>query len=556
MNVRDLLAIPILSDAKVVAGASGLARNVQSVNMMDAPDIIDFLKPNELLVTTGYGLKDRPGALVDLVRQMAQKGCAGLGIKIRRFLPETPPEMARAADEWALPIIELPYQPSLGEIVNQTINFILEKRAEELRYALDIHRSFTTLVFRGRGVGAVVENLGALLGCPVQLLDPGFRVIAASSGHGKLDPRCRDALLTHLRSLNGSIPDMTAFSLLESTNPPMTFTLFPVRTHRQQNGFLVVYGCPFESGVYPRLAVEQAVNVMAFDLLKRQAVEENTRRMKNEFFTDFLSGDIGSRREIINLGKLYGLRENQPYVCAVCRIDDRLEEQVGGLEERRRRLRDAVYDRLETALEEVTSGGVLFTRGESFVLLRPAKEYGVREEHEMAAWLRSVQEEIARWVGVSVSFGLSPCIRHFYELPRAYREGESALHMGYRSGRRRFIQPYRAKELADLFRWIPREDLIQFYENSLNDLAHPADKEKLDLLHTLSVYLDNNCQIAETAKQLYVHRNTVVYRLDKCKELIGRDLKEPDVTLRLRVALLIRGLMYGKEAEGVPGNHG
>ncbi|ATY84597.1 hypothetical protein CVV65_06255 [Kyrpidia spormannii] len=104
MNVRDLLAIPILADAKVVAGASGLARNVQSVNMMDAPDIIDFLKPNELLVTTGYGLKDHPGALVDLVRQMAQKGCAGLGIKIRRFLPETPPEMVRAADEWALPI--------------------------------------------------------------------------------------------------------------------------------------------------------------------------------------------------------------------------------------------------------------------------------------------------------------------------------------------------------------------------------------------------------------------------------------------------------------------
>ncbi|MDI3256994.1 MAG: PucR family transcriptional regulator ligand-binding domain-containing protein [Kyrpidia sp.] len=553
MNVKDLMSIPVFSEARVMAGEQGITRNVCSVNMMDAPDIIDFLKPSELLVTTGYSLKDNPDALVDLVRQMARKGCAALGIKTRRFLAEIPADMIQAADDLALPIIELPYNHSLGEIVHQTLNYILEKRAEELRYALDIHRSFTNLVFRGKGLGAVVENLGALLGCPVQLLDPGFKVIAASPNGWRMDDGCRSTLMDHLRSLAKEEAGMTAFSVLGRPEESRTFTVVPVRTHRHQSGFLVVFGCPFEAAAYPLLAMEQAVNVIAFDMLKRQAVEENTRRIKNEFFTDFLSGEIGSRREIINMGKLYGLRENQPYVCAVCRIDERLENPEGALEGRWRRLRDAVYDRLETELADRADGCVLFTRGESLVFLHPVVECGEREERQMVEWLRTIQDDLFTWLGVSASFGLSPCIRHFYELPRAYREAENALQAGYRSGRRRFVQPYRAKELSDLLRWIPREDLVEFYENSLKELAHPTDKEKMDLLHTLSAYMENHCQIAETAKRLFVHRNTVVYRLEKCRELIGQDLKEPDVTLRLRVALLARGLLYALDGDGADG---
>lgn len=549
MKVGDLMKIPVFAGARIVAGENGMTRDVHSVNMMDAPDIIDFLKPDELLVTTGYSIKDDSGALVELVRKMAKKGCAGLGIKTRRFFAEVPPDVIRAANALAFPIIELPYDYSLGEIVNQTLNHILEKRAEELRYALDVHRTFTDLVFRGKGIRALVENLNALLGCPVLLLGSRFEIIAASPRPPGGEDRYRARLIPCLRSLAKGEGTMAAFSFPGEPEESRTFTVFPVRTHRQQSGFLVIFGFPFESGAYSLLAVEQAVNVMAFELMKRQAVEENMRRIKNEFFTDFLSGDTASRREMANLGKVYGLRENQPYVCVTCRIDKRGDGAESWSREKVRRMRDAVYDGLEAELSRDTDGSILFTRGELFVFLYPVAEYGEREEQEMVERLRSIQEEIFRQAGVSVSFGISSSVRRFSDLPKAYREADEALRVGYRSGKTCFIQPYRAKELTDLLRWIPKADLREFYESSLKELAYPADKEKMDLLQTLAVYLENHCQIAETAKQLYIHRNTVIYRLEKCKELLGKDLKEPDVTLRLRVALLARSLLWTRDAE-------
>lgn len=90
---------------------------------------------------------------------------------------------------------------------------------------------------------------------------------------------------------------------------------------------------------------------------------------------------------------------------------------------------------------------------------------------------------------------------------------------------------------------IPKEELIDFYEQILTNLSDPADTEKQALLQTLFLFLENHCQISETAKKLFVHRNTVIYRLEKCEELIGKSLKDPEATISLRLAFRIKNLL-------------
>ncbi|UUZ81999.1 PucR family transcriptional regulator ligand-binding domain-containing protein [Paenibacillus sp. P26] len=115
MLLADLLKTPCYSKAKIVSGEQGLSRKVHSVNMMDAPDIIDFLKPQEPLLTTAYVIKDRPEELESLVSQMAKVGCAGLAIKTKRFLAEIPRQVADLSNRLNFPIIELPLDLSLGK---------------------------------------------------------------------------------------------------------------------------------------------------------------------------------------------------------------------------------------------------------------------------------------------------------------------------------------------------------------------------------------------------------------------------------------------------------
>ena len=68
MKVADVIKIPALKDMKIVAGEKGSHREVETVNMMDAPDIILYLKPNDFLITTGYHFKEQPLLLKKLVR--------------------------------------------------------------------------------------------------------------------------------------------------------------------------------------------------------------------------------------------------------------------------------------------------------------------------------------------------------------------------------------------------------------------------------------------------------------------------------------------------------
>jgi len=81
LRVREVLAAPCLADARVLAGAEGLDRIVQRLNVMEVPDILPWVKPHELLLTTGYPLRDDPDALVALVGELDERGLAALAIK-------------------------------------------------------------------------------------------------------------------------------------------------------------------------------------------------------------------------------------------------------------------------------------------------------------------------------------------------------------------------------------------------------------------------------------------------------------------------------------------
>src|SRR5690606_23949774 len=108
LTVREVLAAPCLANARILAGESGLDRIVQRLNVMEVPDILPWVKPYELLLTTGYPLRDDPDALVALLGDLDDRGLAALAIKLHRYLDEVPPRVLEEADRRGFPVIEFP----------------------------------------------------------------------------------------------------------------------------------------------------------------------------------------------------------------------------------------------------------------------------------------------------------------------------------------------------------------------------------------------------------------------------------------------------------------
>src|SRR6476660_7412544 len=107
LTVEQTLALPALAGARIVAGHAGRHRVVERVNVMEVPDILPWVKPRELLLTTGYPLRHSPTPLAALIADLDRAGLSAIAIKPHRYLGGLPPELLRAADDLGFPVLEL-----------------------------------------------------------------------------------------------------------------------------------------------------------------------------------------------------------------------------------------------------------------------------------------------------------------------------------------------------------------------------------------------------------------------------------------------------------------
>ncbi len=137
MTVEQALSVYPLSEGRLIAGRDGAARIVKSVNVMDAPDITEWIKDGEMLFTTAYVMKDRPEEAIDLLRKLHARGSAGLGIKLGRFWTNVPQSIVEEADRLGFPLIELPYQFTFSDQMNGLFHAELERNTRSLQRLLE-----------------------------------------------------------------------------------------------------------------------------------------------------------------------------------------------------------------------------------------------------------------------------------------------------------------------------------------------------------------------------------------------------------------------------------
>ena len=101
-----------LEKARIVAGERGLDRIIQSVNVMEVPDILQWVRPGELLVTTMSPLRDDAAEIDALIPRLAERGPAGLAVTPSGYMPGLPDSMIDAANALGFPLIDLPEKVS------------------------------------------------------------------------------------------------------------------------------------------------------------------------------------------------------------------------------------------------------------------------------------------------------------------------------------------------------------------------------------------------------------------------------------------------------------
>jgi purine catabolism regulator len=501
--VADAVRLPVLHGARVVGGALGLDRPVRSVNVMEVPDIVEWVKPDELLLTTAYPLRDDPAALAALIPRLAARGLAGIALKPTRYITATPAAMIEAADNLGFPLIELPADASFNEIINAVLSEILASQTVRLQRSAAIHDRFTSIVLSGGGLRQIAEALGELIGRSVAIVDAGGAVLWKTA------------------------PDL---------DPSEEAVVQSIRVGPERYGAILVRGGAAGLGPEQLEALEHAATVAALRQVQARAVAEADRRFQAVCLEELVTGHVPDRSVLMERAAAFDWDLATPRAVLLAEVDavsGRSFSALAGTPEEgelRRRL-------VETARTSLGPAAITWERSRqigSLVALSATGEAGLREA---AAAFHA--EAARRLPGGVISVGIGRPVNDPLRIHESFGEARRALAISRWSRGQGHLMLFSDLGVDRLLAGVPEAEVEAYCGAMLGPLEAYDRARGTALVTTLDTFLASR-NGALAARQLFLHYNTLKNRLAKIEEILGPFIDDPERCLSLTMALHLR----------------
>ncbi len=160
------------------------------------------------------------------------------------------------------------------------------------------------------------------------------------------------------------------------------------------------------------------------------------------------------------------------------------------------------------------------------------------EPSEVYAIAENIEKTIYRELGVKTVVGIGTPARHLRELADRYKEAQVAIEVGKVFDDDKSVINYENLGLGRIVYQLPTTLCEMFLSEVFK--KNPIEALDQETLYTINKFFENNLNVSETSRKLFVHRNTLVYRLEKIKKLTGLDLREFDHAIIFKVALMVK----------------
>ena len=193
------------------------------------------------------------------------------------------------------------------------------------------------------------------------------------------------------------------------------------------------------------------------------------------------------------------------------------------------------YEIIEKVVESSGKNYIINISEQDVVIVREGGHFAVEESE---AFAQSIINAVAEEYGLKVLVGISSVVDNLKDLARAYKEARIAFEVGKVFDIERPVICYENLGIGRLIYQLP----TTLCEMFLSEVFKKGSLESLDreTLMTVQSFFENNLNVSETSRKLFVHRNTLVYRLEKIRKLSGLDLRKFDHAVTFKVALMVK----------------
>lgn len=536
ITVRDLLNVEYFRNFRVIAGQSGLNREIQGVTVADAPDGYRWKTEKEICFTSGYVFANNPDFITGIFQGDTQM--SALVIKRGRYLEDVPEYIVQLCNEKEVPLITMPYGIPWMEVINQVYVAVIN-------HAIHLYGISTpgtpyrpqTANYKEQKIQKILRAVESDMEFPAMLYD-----MSEEKSYYSSDNFPKNMEKYHIKTEDYWQPDvphskttlcdsihMTRFRLIRGESqgqPRVSWVTIPILVA----GAPQAYFCVMESRRFLDFCDEYSIRVAYLALL---SIYEQIVALRDSYNIGFeqllhLAMDTSedNTHRLLYQANQQGLSPDETFVYALFSHDHKSFDI--------RSNRNAVMDLYRHCGLEPRGKIAFLSRNEGIILFR-SKTQNEEEKRQIMSILQEFQEKLSRkFQGMEWTLAWNYELRRLTDTRRAVEKGRRMLKIGSIA-----FPDRRILDDNDLgiLTWleIPDEELKKMLEDFQTLLQAEKNRE---LLKTLKVYLENNMNYSVTAEKMYVNINTIRRRIEKVNELV--DVDWDNYYTRMKIGLMLQ----------------
>ncbi len=534
LTLGRLLQERLLHGARVLAGADCMDRPVRWCH-----PVADVLLEHGADLSMVVAVADESD--LDSRRWSALLGSGCAAVIVRGDEGFKPPPSRHGGPA----VVGVPSSVSRRSLVELVATLGLAHQTYVLQYGQRVHASLAQLLHRGAGLTALCSRLARMSGCGVAVLDNDLHLLAFDPGPARMDPHAVTIAVkaSHRQLLGATRPDPNRVAVLELAvrDQRHACVVGAIELVDQREGWVVLIDPTASLTEHDlaehRVAVEQAVTIVGTELLRIRGLERAEERARGNFVHALLHGRFTNHADLVARASHYAFDADGRYGVVVAhsggliargdsptKLADMAHEAARLLEAEGHETLTAVVGDVIAVIRRVSSA----VRGQPDPAADELRDYAT-------ALARRMSERSHRFVLVAYGRPMSGAA----SIVESYREARIALDLRQR------LNVTEVCGFADLRVDSVLLDLAQdpagreFSAEILDPLRNERDGS---LVEVARAYVRAGGNLNEAARRLSVHRNTMLYKLDRITRLLQRDIRDPDVQFGVWLAIRLMDL--------------
>jgi len=504
-TLKDFKSLPCIYDVEVLTARENIERvPIEHIAVIELP-VEDFIRDNELVLTTAIGCLDDIELFISFVKNVYLSKAAALVLSIKDKNYKVPQDVIEYAESINFPILRIPWDCRFSEIIEAVLIKIREYNKEKSELYINIQKELLSSYLNSMDLSRAAHILSIYLDASIVIVDVDYIIKGASKNI--------DVDLINMSSL---LKDFQVLANIQIKDTLYGYVLTP-----EKNKTSLFDTNDFEYYLTMPLS-------LWFD--KENVIDSTKLKLASDFIWNLALDKFDSEESMNTKARLMGFNLQKPYTCIIGEF-----AFLGNMSQPDLNYKSLHNNEMKDIVNQIRLLGQSFNRDimityrDNFVLLY-IENTQCDTVVNIHRFLDAVDDNLKnyhpflRWF-----WGISEIKYEKTNFSKYYFDAKLALDLSQKTTDRKTRNTYEDTNILRILACLSKENEILEMVNSVLKNLIDYDKSKNSrLMVTLKAFINNNYNISRTARALHLHRQSLIYRLEKIKELTNLDLDNHD----------------------------